>query len=154
MTDQNDRAHALIDDDPSTTLSSNRTSLSLERTKMSADRTLMSIMRTSLSLISFGFTIFEAFIQAQRAQVLEGSIVGARNLGLSLVILGIILLGLGIASHMRLATQLNRRRAMLYADHLLTRDLRYQATPTFVVAFLLLAIGVATAGWLAIRQLT
>jgi putative membrane protein len=56
---------------------------------MSADRTLMSAIRTSLSLISFGFTIFQAFRSLPKewaANVVPAN--AGRNFGLALVMLG------------------------------------------------------------------
>ena len=53
--------------------------MSFQRTRMSADRTLMSVIRTSLSLITFGFTIFQIFEKASRAQIIK-SAVAARTL--------------------------------------------------------------------------
>lgn len=134
-------------------LSSNRTSLSFERTRMSADRTLMSIVRTSLSLISFGFTIFEAFRQLQRNGALPAGGSAPQNFGTALVLLGIMLLVLGIASHMRFGHHLNDRRARLFSWKLLRTDLKYSATPTFVIAFLLLVVGVVAAIFMAARIL-
>ncbi|NBW07411.1 MAG: DUF202 domain-containing protein [Caulobacteraceae bacterium] len=138
---------------PSVELSSNRTSLSFERTRMSADRTLMSIVRTSLSLISFGFTIFEAFRQLQKSGAVPSISSGPRNLGMALVSLGVLLLVMGIVSHMHFGRGLNSRRERLYGAHLLHSDIHYSATPTFVIAFLLLAVGVVSIAFMAARPL-
>lgn len=143
----------LISGSPSVELSSNRTSLSFERTRMSADRTLMSVVRTSLSLISFGFTIFEAFRQLQRVGELPATGSAPVYMGISLVSLGILMLVMGIASHMHFGGELNSRRARLYAWKLMRRDLRYSITPTFVIAFLLLVIGVVAVIFMAGRAL-
>ena len=138
---------------PSVELSSNRTSLSFERTRMSADRTLMSIVRTSLSLISFGFTIFEAFRQLQKTGVVPTMSSAPRNLGLALVSLGVLLLIMGIVSHMHFGRGLNDRRERLYGEKLLHSDIHYSATPTFIIAFLLLAVGVTSVIFMAARPL-
>lgn len=138
---------------PSVELSSNRTSLSFERTRMSADRTLMSIVRTSLSLISFGFTIFEAFRQFQKTQIVSTMSDGPRNLGMALVSLGVLLLVMGIATHMHFGRNLNARRDRLYGNKLLHTSLHYSVTPTFIVAFLLLAIGILAIAFMAARPL-
>jgi putative membrane protein len=137
---------------PSVELSSNRTSLSFERTRMSADRTLMSIVRTSLSLISFGFTIFEGFRQLQKNGGLPMSD-GPRNLGMALVSLGVLLLVMGIATHMHFGRGLNDRRDRLYGNKLLHTSIHYSVTPTFIVAFLLLAIGILAIAFMAARPL-
>jgi putative membrane protein len=138
---------------PSVELSANRTSLSFERTRMSADRTLMSIVRTSLSLISFGFTIFEAFRQLKNSGGLPAGGNAPAVMGISLVSLGIVLLTLGITSHMHFGKSLNSRRGRLYQWNLLHRDISYSVTPTFVIAFLLLAIGVVAVIFMVGRAL-
>ena len=142
-----------IEGDSSVELSSNRTSLSFERTRMSADRTLMSTLRTSLSLIGFGFTIYEAFHQAANAGVLPIGDDLARNLGLALFGLGIVMLALGVLGHWRFSFALTERRERLYGMSLLRRDLRYRATPTLVISFLLLLIAVATLAGIVFRML-
>ena len=136
---------------PSVELSSNRTSLSFERTRMSADRTLMSIVRTSLSLISFGFTIFEAFRQLQKSGAVPSISSALRNLGLALVSLGVLLLIMGIIGQWKFSSELTKRRERLYGLALLRRTLQYSATPTFIVACVLLLIGVAAISAIAFR---
>jgi putative membrane protein len=155
MSDTESAAHAAgkIDGDSAVELSSNRTSLSFERTRMSADRTLMSIVRTSLSLISFGFTIYETFHQLAVKGVLETGTEMARRLGVSLLVLGILMLAMGIVSHARFGRQLTARRGRLFGMGLLHTDLKYQATPTFAVAFLLLLIGLTALASIAFRLL-
>jgi uncharacterized membrane protein YidH (DUF202 family) len=81
-------------------LSSQRTRLSFQRTRMSSDRTLMSIVRTSLSLIGFGFTIYQFFCGLRAAEATR-EVVGAaaaRNFGVALVLLGLLILTLGMAA--------------------------------------------------------
>ncbi len=140
-----------IDGDSAVELSSNRTSLSFERTHMSADRTLMSTLRTSLSLIGFGFTIYEAFHQAARAHVLPTGDTLARNVGIALLTLGITMLALGVVGHWRFSAALTTRRERLYGMSLLRRDLRYRATPTLVISFLLLLIALGTLAAIVFR---
>ncbi len=79
-------------DEISTELSKRRTGMSFQRTRMSADRTLMSVIRTSLSLIGFGFTIFQFFQKLHESEVLRSSM-AARHFGVTLVFLGIGMLG-------------------------------------------------------------
>lgn len=134
----------LVSGSPSVELSSNRTSLSFERTRMSADRTLMSIVRTSLSLITFGFTIFEAFHQLRARNVLEGPD-AARNFGLALVLLGVLMLIMGIFSHAHFGRELTARRERLFDIHLLRHAIQYRATPTFIIAVLLMMTGLGAA---------
>lgn len=131
----------LIDDDPSVELSSNRTSLSLERTRMSADRTLMATVRTSLSLIGFGFTIHETFKHLADSGVLQNGDTTGRKVGMSLLILGVVMLTAGIFTHTNFSRQLTLRRERLVNCGLIHRAVQYSATPTLIGAVLLLVIG-------------
>jgi putative membrane protein len=142
----------MVDNDAGTELASNRTSLSFERTRMAADRTLMAIVRTSLSLISFGFTIYKAFEALKESPVthLEGAH-AARYFGVSLLYLGVGLLILGILSQWKFNRELTQRRERLYGLHLLRRTIQYSATPTFIVAVVLLLIGFAAMAAVAFR---
>jgi putative membrane protein len=142
---------ALIDGDPSTELSSNRTSLSFERTRMSADRTLMSIVRTSLSLISFGFTINQVFSKA--STLIPKADQSGRNLGLALLLLGVALLATGIYSHNKFDHELTDRRERLHGMKLLRRAVQYRATPTYVTALGLLIVGIGATGIVIFRLL-
>lgn len=148
-----DSGQGLISGSPSVELSSNRTSLSFERTHMSADRTLMGIIRTSLSLISFGFTIYEAFRQLEQARLIESTGSAPRNMGVSLLLLGIVMLAMGIVTHWRFGRELTKRRERLYGLHLLRRQMRYRITPTFAIAWVLLLIGVTAAFSIAARMI-
>src|SRR5512135_2924505 len=87
-------------DKVSVELSARRTGMSFQRTRMSADRTLMSVIRTSLTLITFGFTIFQIFDTLRAKDLLTGA-VRARQFSLALVALGLTMLVLGIAYHLR-----------------------------------------------------
>jgi putative membrane protein len=141
----------LIGHEPATELASNRTSLALERTRMAADRTLMAIVRTALSLIGFGFTINTAFHQLHKVNPKAISDEAAHNFGLALVLLGILMLIMGLASHTVFGRRLNDRRGRLFAYGLLRHDIHYRATPTFIVATLLLLIGLAAAAGIIFR---
>jgi len=140
-----------LDRDAAVELSSNRTSMSLERTRMSADRTLMSVVRTALSLIGFGFTINQAFRQLHHVNPAAISDEAARNFALALVLLGVLVLVMGIASHALFDHEISSRRRRLHAMGLLRREIRYHATPTFISAILLLLIGLAAAGGIVFR---
>ena len=133
----------LINDQPGLELSSNNTSLSFERTQMAADRTLMAIVRTSLSLIGFGFTIhtvFQKLAQTSAAPLNENS---PRNFGLALILIGIVMLVMGIWSHMKFQRTLTARHERLFELKLIRHSAHYQATPTFAVAAALLFVGIA-----------
>ena len=106
-------------------LSSRRTGMSFQRTRMSADRTLMSVIRTSLSLISFGFTIYQVF-EKMRDHNLITHAGAARNFGVTLVGLGILMLIGGIAYHLQFMGQLREERKAMTAaknDPLLAQNL-------------------------------
>ena len=129
-------------DEISVELSSRRTGMSFQRTRMSADRTLMSVIRTSLSLISFGFTIFQVF-QKLRDQELLISAAPARNFGVALVGLGILMLVIGIAYHVGFMLELRRERKAMTAAGLIHGESRYPPSYTLFTATVLLVIGVA-----------
>ena len=140
MTEQAPHAGAPLDD-PGTNLSpSNRTGMSFERTAMSAERTLMSVIRTALSLISFGFTIYQ-FI-SKFADQQPRAATGARNFGVTLILLGIGTLVVGLLDHFNALKGLRQRRETLYAADLLHHGMAsYRPSSIGVVGFLLLFVG-------------
>jgi putative membrane protein len=121
-------------------LSSRRTGMSFQRTRLSADRTLMSVIRTSLSLISFGFTIYQMFAKAHQAGMLASS-VAASHFGRALVLLGTLMLGLGIAYHVRFMVELRRQRAEMHHVDLVHGEGRFPVSLTLITAVALLLIG-------------
>jgi putative membrane protein len=139
----------LVCDDANTELASNRTSLSFERTRMSSDRTLMSTVRTSLSLIGFGFTIHEVFSRA--TGLFPHADVSGRRLGLALLVMGVLMLAMGIITHSLFDRALGARRERLYELRLLRRAVRYQATPTYVIAVSLLLVGLLAIANIALK---
>jgi putative membrane protein len=129
-------------DELSFLLSSRRTRLSIQRTRMSADRTLMSIIRTALSLIGFGFTIFQ-FFRNVRESAATRAVVGAaaaRNFGAALVLLGLLILTLGIFSHLRFMWELRLEHRLLVEERLVPSD-RLPYSVTLAVALLLWTLG-------------
>ena len=122
-------------------LSSRRTGMSFQRTRMSADRTLMSVIRTSLSLISFGFTIYQVFEKMRDHNVITHA-GAARNFGVTLVALGILMLVVGIIYHLQFMLGLRREREEMHEEGLIYAQSRFPASFTLVTAFVLLAIGV------------
>jgi len=124
-----------------TELSMRRTGMSFQRTRLSADRTLMSVLRTSLSLIGFGFTIFQFFGKMFEANVIANSH-SARNLGVSLVVLGIAMLVLGIVYHLQFMAGLRHIRKELVDQGLLHGESRFPPSLTLFTAIALLGIGV------------
>ena len=123
-------------------LSSRRTGMSFQRTRMSADRTLMSVIRTSLSLISFGFTIFQVFEKLRDAGTLTHA-GAARNFGVTLVALGILMLVGGIAYHLQFMVGLREERKAMVAAGLVHGESRFPVSLTLITAIILLLVGVA-----------
>ena len=82
------------------------TDLATDRTIMAADRTLMAWQRTAISLISFGFTLFK-FLNIEiesRPGVLHDE--APRNVGLTMVGLGLAALTTAIIQYRRYLMQL------------------------------------------------
>jgi putative membrane protein len=138
-------------DEISVELSSRRTGMSFQRTRMSADRTLMSVIRTALSLISFGFTIYQVFGELHRTGAFPGRTHAARNFGVALVALGIVMLVLGIAYEAVFMRELRRRREELVAEGLIHGQSGFPPSMTLVTAVLLFCIGVAAIVSMVVR---
>jgi inner membrane protein YidH len=125
-------------------LASRRTRLSFQRTRMSADRTLMAIVRTALSLIGFGFTIYQFFRYLRQSAGVAEAVVrpeAARNFSIALVTVGVLMLVLGITSHVRFMLELRADHARLVLARLIPTD-QFPHSVTLAVALLLLLIGV------------
>ena len=125
-----------------TELASRNTGMAFQRTRLSADRTLMSVIRTSLSLIGFGFTIFQ-FFQRLREQDVIKKAASARNFGLTLVALGVVMLILGIVYHVQFMMGLRRLREEMAKEGLIHGESGFPLSLTLIVAFILLLIGLA-----------
>ena len=129
-------------DQISVELSSRRTGMSFQRTRMSADRTLMSVIRTSLSLISFGFTIYQVF-EKLRDQNMVTHGAPARNFGVTLVGLGILMLIGGLIYHLQFMVHLREERKAMAADGLIHAESSFPVSLTLITAVILLFIGIA-----------
>ena len=129
-------------DQISVELSSRRTGMSFQRTRMSADRTLMSIIRTSLSLISFGFTIFQVFEKLRDQSIITHG-APARNFGVTLVALGILMLIGGIVYHQQFMSELREQRKAMTEAGLVHAQSSFPVSLTFITAVALLFIGIA-----------
>jgi putative membrane protein len=125
----------------STELSARRTGMSFQRTRMSADRTLMSVIRTSLSLIGFGFTIFQFFEKMKQAGTLAHA-AAPRNFGITLVLLGILMLIGGIIYHLQFMLGLRHEREAMTASGLIHGQSHFPVSLTLITAILLLTIGI------------
>ncbi len=126
--------------DVNTELASRRTGMAFQRTRLAEDRTLMAVIRTSLSLIGFGFTIFQ-FFQSLREQDFISKAAAPRRFGMSLVGLGVLMLILGIAYHIRFMLGLRRLRQSMREEQLIHGDTNFPVSLTLITALLLLAIG-------------
>lgn len=136
-TPEDDRS-PMIAGDPSTELSSNRTAMSFMRTEMSGDRTLMSVIRTALALIGFGFTIYQVFREFVYSHLPPQA---PARFGLSLIILGVVLLVLGIWSHWLTVRKLRQRRTRLHELKLVHNLPEVEISSASAIAVLLLFIG-------------
>jgi putative membrane protein len=123
-----------------TELSSRRTGMSFQRTRLSADRTLMSVIRTALSLIGFGFTIAQFFVHLKTANLLPSDSEAPRRFGISLIILGAIMLAFGIWYHADFMLGLRKQRHQMTEAGLIHGESRYPISVTFIVATLLFLI--------------
>lgn len=124
-----------------TELGMRRTGMALQRTRMAADRTLMAEIRTSLSMIAFGFTLYETFRRLSEA-VAVADTHAPRNFGLSLIVLGLLILTGGIWRHIQFANELRARRKELVADTLIHGDSAYPISVSLLVAMGLFVVGV------------
>jgi len=130
-----------------TDLAAHRTGMAFQRTRIAADRTLMAVIRTALSLIGFGFTIFQFFQKLAQANVLREGSGTPRNFGLSLVVLGSLLLVLGIVYHVRFMLELRAVRDDMQRRGLIHAQTGFPVSLTLITAVLLLLIGLlATLG--------
>jgi uncharacterized membrane protein YidH (DUF202 family) len=125
-----------------TDMSMRRTGMSFQRTRMSADRTLMSVIRTSLSLISFGFTIFQLFQKMKESTIFTGGAHAARNFGIALVALGILMLAFGIIYHLQFMYGLRKTREEMIREGLIHGESHFPPSFTLVTAIVLLVVGV------------
>jgi putative membrane protein len=128
-------------DQISVELSSRRTGMSFQRTRMSADRTLMSVIRTALALISFGFTIYQVFEKLRDQQVITHA-GAARNFGVTLALLGIVMLVLGIIYQIQFMHGLRVERDAMTKAGLIHGDSHFPVSLTLIVAVILLLIGI------------
>ncbi|HTS20229.1 MAG TPA: DUF202 domain-containing protein [Casimicrobiaceae bacterium] len=117
-----------------------RTGMAFQRTRLAQDRTLMAVIRTALSMIGFGFTIFSFFQKLGEEKIITHS-EAPRNFGISLVLLGILILVLGIASDVWYMVGLREQRRAMMADQLLHGESVFPVSYTLIVACLLFLIG-------------
>ena len=110
---------------------SRSTTLAFERTRVAYERTMMAWIRTATSLITFGFTLYKFFYYlAQQDPVRHPEhVLGARTLGILMIVIGLLSLGLAAAQH--------RQQLKLLRTH-------YPAPPSLsqLVAVLIAVLGI------------
>ena len=112
------------------------------RTRLALERTLMAWIRTATSLIAFGFTIFQFFQKIRSSEDTAGLLrpQAPRNFGIALVVLGVLLLTLGIAGHLRFMAEFRKEHDALVEQQLIPHDtLPYSVT--LAIAVLLWCVG-------------
>lgn len=77
------------------------TRLAVQRTRLASERTLMAWIRTSTSLIAFGFTIFTFFQYLADSESLARPVVSPWDVGMVLIVIGLIALVLAWFQHRR-----------------------------------------------------
>ena len=125
-------------------LASQRTELSFEQAAMSSDNSLLASVRTSMALITFGFIIFE-YLQKLGQEYLGGALPAhsPRRFGLSLIVLGVVLLCLEILRHRQYRRAQAARRQDLFDRGLIHHPESGRSSSAVIVAVLLLLIGIA-----------
>ncbi|RJF91111.1 DUF202 domain-containing protein [Sphingomonas cavernae] len=142
----------LVNDSASTELASNRTALALVRTEAASDRTLMAVLRTSLSLISFGFTIFQFFNMLKKNQLADAvGDAAPRRFGITLIVLGLVLLCLGIYNHLKTVKTLRQRRNWLFRQGLLRHLAQFHISSITAIAVALFIVGLLAIGSILFR---
>jgi inner membrane protein YidH len=71
------------------------TMLAIDRNRVAYDRTMLAWIRTAISLITFGFSIYSFFALQLRRGEEDGRLIGPREFGLTMVIIGLLSLVLG-----------------------------------------------------------
>jgi putative membrane protein len=125
-------------------LASQRTELSFEQAAMGSDNSLLASVRTSMALITFGFIIFE-YLQKLSEEYLGGSLPAhsPRRFGLTLLVLGVVLLCLEIVRHARYQGARRQRRQELFERGLIRHPEMARLNSAMIVAVLLLLIGLS-----------
>jgi len=124
-----------------TDMSMHRTGMSFQRTRLSVERTTMSVVRTALSLIGFGFTIFQFFGRLKSSDLISASSHAPRNFGIALVGMGLVLLTIGIAYHIRMMLELRAQRTDMRNEGLIHGQSEFPLSMALVTAIMLWALG-------------
>lgn len=75
--------------------------LALERTRIAYERTLMAWVRTGASMITFGFTVYKFFRLELEKSNGAASLIGPREFGITLILIGLTTLATGRIEHRR-----------------------------------------------------
>jgi putative membrane protein len=111
-----------------------------ERDLIDADRVTMQIVQTALSLIGFGFTLYAFFTETRGHNGVFDIEAGARRLGLTFQLIGLILVTTGIVQQGAYRRRLWRRSHAL-SGHDRWAGPRHWFTPCYLSAVLLLGAG-------------
>ncbi len=87
--------------------------LALQRTALAQERTVMASARTSVSLISFGFTISKFFQQLREHDIVGGTGIATRRVGLWLIGIGTAYMLFSCIQHVTVRKQLREEGADL-----------------------------------------
>lgn len=82
--------------------------LALERTRIAYERTLMAWVRTGASMITFGFTVYKFFGLEFEKSAAVAPVIGPREFGISLILIGLTTLLTGRLEHRRDLRQLEK----------------------------------------------
>jgi putative membrane protein len=125
-------------------LASQRTELSFDQAAMSSDNSLLASVRTSMALMAFGFLIFE-YLHKLSDEYFGASLPAhsPRRFGLSLLVLGIVLLCLEMLRHRQYSRERRQRRQKLFERGLIRHPETGRSNSAMIAATLLLLIGLA-----------
>ena len=87
--------------------------LALQRTVLAQERTVMASTRTSVALISFGFTISKFFQQLREHDVVGGTGIATKRVGLWLIGIGTAYMLFSCVQHMLVRKELKEQGADL-----------------------------------------
>ena len=118
-----------------------------ERALIDADRLMMQMVQTSVSLIGFGFTI-NAFFSNAAVDADQT----ARRMGLALLCAGLAFLALGIWNQARLRLSIIARHRAQGGKDDSRRYRGYSAAPSFLLAAVLLIVGLGALASILIRM--
>lgn len=116
------------------------------------ERMMYQIIQSSISLIGFGFTIHAFLNNAEASASFSIDLdQAARRIGLAMITLGLLNLAVGATNQSRYLRTLQRRYPVAPEP---TRPKAYSPRPTFIIAWLLLGIGVAAFASILVQTLS